>query len=88
MATNLPPFPEELVVAAFKKADGRCQCRDRSHPSIHTPAEYCNRELVWDERDGYTDKGGWSAHHLASSAGPVRENLIIYCTDCHELLSR
>lgn len=88
MATNLPPFPEDMIAAAFKKADGRCECKDKSHGSVHKNGEPCNRMLDWDERRGATEDGGWWPHHLASNYGAERINLAIFCTDCSGLSLR
>ena len=72
-------FPENVVKQAWENAEGRCECRRRSHDH---PFLRCNRILVWENR-GRDGRGAWEAHHINSNGGDILSNCEILCWDCH-----
>lgn len=75
-------FPDSVVEAAWKRADGCCECRRRTH---NHPYVRCYKELVWENR-GREERGKWEAHHRTSvDAGgdDTLSNCEILCWDCH-----
>ena len=72
-------FPESVVEAAWRRAEGRCQCRRRSHKHRYVR---CNKQLVWDNR-GREGRGKWEAHHISRTGGDTLSNCEILCWDCH-----
>jgi len=77
-------FPEDVVLAAWNRAVGRCECRRRTH---NHPYIRCNKELVWANR-GREARGAWEAHHITTQekgGQPILSNCEILCWDCHKI---
>lgn len=75
-------FSEDVVKAAWKRADGKCECRRLGHNHLYGR---CNKELVWENR-GREGRGCWEAHHktaVASGGDDSLSNCEILCWDCH-----
>lgn len=74
-------FPTSVVIEAWRRAGGRCECT-RQCPS-HIGAR-CNRVL-----DPYNQTAGmqWHAHHTVSQdagGADTVENCEILCLECHK----
>ncbi len=73
-------FPENIVMQAWQRAGGRCECRRSNHDHYYAR---CNKELVWENR-GREGRGAWEAHHINSYGGDSLSNCEILCWDCHK----
>ena len=73
-------FKQRVVEAAWRMAEGKCECRRKSHQH---PSTRCNKELVWENR-GREGRGKWEAHHINSSGPDTLLNCVIMCWDCHK----
>jgi 5-methylcytosine-specific restriction endonuclease McrA len=74
-------FPESVVKEAWKRAGGRCECKNTTHNHYRR----CNKQLTWENR-GREGRGAWEAHHTVSvdSGGSnTLSNCEILCWDCH-----
>ena len=69
------PFSDEIVERAWRRAEGRCECRRETH---NHPGFRCNKELVWANRTG-EGRGKWEAHHISVSGGHTLSNCEILC---------
>lgn len=71
---------EMMVLKAWEKAGGRCECARFSHN--HTYVR-CARLLKW-EMKGQSSLGGWmpSFHNSLSSGAPL--SCEILCTKCYQ----
>jgi 5-methylcytosine-specific restriction endonuclease McrA len=75
-------FSEEVVIRAWSRAGGRCECKRKSHGHFNTG---CNKDLVWENR-GRAGRGAWEARHKISVASGGTDSLYnceILCWDCH-----
>ena len=67
------PFSDEVVEAAWKNADGKC--------------ERCGKSLSKGNRGEEGARGAWEAHHktsVAAGGGNTVSNSEILCLDCHK----
>jgi len=46
-------FPDSVVEKAWRQANGRCECRRKTHNHSYVR---CNKQLVWSNR-GRTGRG-------------------------------
>jgi len=72
-------FTKEVILEAWKRSGGRCECRRTTH---NHPYIRCNKDLVWDNQ-GREGRGKWEAHHINSNGPDVLSNCEILCFDCH-----
>jgi hypothetical protein len=72
-------FSDEVVRKAWRRADGKCECRRKSHGHHYIR---CNKKLSRGNR-GREGWGKWEAHHISSSGGNGLSNCEILCWDCH-----
>jgi 5-methylcytosine-specific restriction endonuclease McrA len=66
-------FPQSVVDAAWKRAEGRCECTRKAHG--HEGVQ-CNRKLP-----------PWRTHHrtaVSSSGDDTLSNCEALCVPCHE----
>ena len=75
------PFPEDVVMQAWERASGQCECERRTHSHFYTP---CGKPLVLTNR-GRAGQGGWEAHHMTTFGGDVFSNCEILCWDCYNV---
>jgi len=73
-------FSEETINRAWKRADGKCECRRSSHNHSYVR---CGKNLVFANH-GREGRGAWEAHHINSSGGDGLTNCEILCWDCHQ----
>ncbi len=73
-------FSEETIKKAWQRADGKCECRRKSHNHLYGR---CNKDLVWGNR-GREDRGSWEAHHIDANGGDILSNCEILCWNCHK----
>ena len=73
------PFPEMLLLQAWEKAGGQCECRrwSHSHPYVR-----CTRKLVWENR-GRAVESGWVPRYRTSPTSDTPLGCEILCWDCH-----
>jgi len=81
---RVPPsaFPEHVVFARFRLADGYCECFEPHHGH----AGRCAARLRWQKR-GRESQGSWEAHHdqtISRSGNDSLANCRIYCWECHK----
>ncbi len=69
-------FSEETLRAAWRLAQGRCECQREDHGH----AGRCNRRLEWS-RLGYMGEGGWQAHSWNGEDDPA--NCEVLCVECY-----
>lgn len=77
-------FSDETVLAAWKRAGGKCECRRVSHNHGYNS---CDKELVWENRGRESGRGAWEAHHITSVQAGGNDSLSnceILCWDCHQ----
>jgi hypothetical protein len=74
-------FSESVIEQAWKKANGKCQCKRKTH-SWHKKIR-CNRILVLSNR-GREGRGKWEPHHKVKTRGDILSNCEILCWDCHK----
>lgn len=75
-------FSDQVVRAAFSRAEGRCECTRISHGHLSR----CNAALLWHLR-GSDFPGGWEAHHktsVAAGGADTLDNCEILCQECHK----
>jgi hypothetical protein len=72
-------FSDEVVEKAWRRADGKCECRRKSHGHSYIR---CNKQLAWNNR-GREGRGKWETHHRSSGGGDGLSNCEILCWDCH-----
>ena len=72
-------FSDEVVEGAWRRADGRCECRRKTHDHLYVR---CNKHLVWQNR-GREGRGAWEAHHKSIFHGDGFSNCEILCWNCH-----
>lgn len=75
-------FPEIVVLSAWKRSGGKCECERKGHFGHFNHIGKCGRALVFAKR-GKEGVGGWEAHHINAAGGDVLENCVILCYDCH-----
>lgn len=76
-------FSEKILVEAWDRSSGRCECENRNHHHFYTP---CGRPLSWAAR-GMAGPGGWEAHHITTSGGDGIYNCEILCWECFKSAS-
>lgn len=77
-------FPLSVVLAAWQRSGGRCECERSTHGHGYSR---CNKTLNWNARGNDYMWGGWEAHHkTAASVGgaDTLPNCEILCMDCHK----
>ncbi len=72
-------FSDEVVEKAWRRANGKCECRRRSHGHSYIR---CNKQLVKGNR-GRSGRGCWEPHHISSNGGDGLSNCEILCWECH-----
>ena len=72
------PFPESVVEAAWKRANGKCECRRSTHG--HSIPH--SKQLVKENR-GRDGRGAWETHHKSGDSDTL-SNCEILCWDCHK----
>jgi len=70
-------FPQSVIDAAWRRAQGRCECRENCHSILNR----CTRIL--DPQNKIPGKQ-WHAHHINSNGESVLSNCKILCVSCHE----
>ncbi len=77
-------FPEDVVLEAWRRARGRCQCKRRSHSHIFP---HCDRRLLWEnQKDGDESPHSWFAYHKDhESDNDTLANCEILCWSCSRL---
>ncbi len=73
-------FQDDVVKKAWQRSNGQCECMRRSHSHFYTP---CRKQLTWENR-GKPGRGGWEAHHKATTGGDIIDNCEILCWECHD----
>ncbi len=76
--TVVMAFSEELIRAAWKRLEGRCEC---TLADKHGHGERCGRPLLWALR-GATGEEGWDPVRRMSWATDVLANCEIRCAKC------
>lgn len=77
-------FSESTILAAWKRADGKCEC---GRVSCGHGYARCNKQLSWNARGNDYASGGWEAHHktaVASGGSDSLSNCEILCMACHK----
>jgi len=77
-------FSKTTVDAAWKRADGKCECRRSTH---NHPYTRCGKTLVYENRGKDGARGAWEAHHktaVSSGGSDALSNCEILCVDCHK----
>ena len=74
-------FSNETIELAWRKADGRCECRRKRHKH---PYGWCPNRLVKGKR-ARAGEGAWEAHHKVANRGDGLANCEILCWPCHKL---
>ena len=74
-------FSDNVVLQAWKRAGGRCECKRKSHDHNYNR---CNKVLNWQNR-GREGIGAWEAHHINSNGPDTLSNCEILCWNCHKL---
>jgi hypothetical protein len=74
------PVPEMLILRAWEKSGGRCECRRWSHSH---PYERCTRLLIY-ERRGEAGEGGWAPRFRTSPSNETALDCEILCLECHQ----
>lgn len=77
-------FSNEVVLAAWRRAGGRCECGQSN--CGHGPWR-CSKVLNWNARGNDYSYGGWEAHHKIPVllGGPdTLDNCQILCIPCHK----
>lgn len=77
-------FTEKVVMQAWDRSAGLCECERRNHRHFYTP---CGKRLVREAR-GMVGQGGWEANRMTSSGGDELSNCEILCWDCYRLASK
>ncbi len=73
-------FSEVVVVQAYQRAGGRCECTRTTHGHDGR----CANTLVSSKR-GEEGKGAWEAYHKdGDSTNDSYSNCEILCWDCHK----
>lgn len=72
-------FTDDVVLQAWKRAGGYCECRRDTHDHNY---RRCNKQLVWENR-GREGQGAWEAHHINSNGPDILSNCEILCWECH-----
>lgn len=72
--------PEMVVLKAWQKAGGQCECArwSHSHPYLR-----CTRRLEWDKR-GQAGSGGWAPRYRNSPTTEAPLACEILCMECHQ----
>ena len=76
-------FSNEVVAQAWRRANGNCECRRRTHNHHYIR---CNKQLVKANRGADVSRGCWEAHHktaVASGGADTLSNCEILCCECH-----
>lgn len=78
-------FTEETLRQAFRRSEGRCECKrgQCGHPG--TPGR-CTRRFNYNDR-ARSDESGWQANHIQSNASGGSGGLAnceILCVPCHK----
>jgi len=73
-------FSDSVIETAWKRAEGRCECRRRSH---NHPYVRCDKQLVWSNAGKDGTRGCWEAHHINANGPDTSSNCEILCCDCH-----
>lgn len=73
-------FPENVIEQAWKRADGKCECKRWTHK--HSVVR-CGKELVLAKR-GKEGQGRWEARRVNKSLGDTLSNCEILCADCYK----
>jgi len=73
-------FPDSVVVAAWKRSGGCCECTRTTHGH----AGRCGVRLVWGARGSDKHPGGWEAHHVTAGGPDTLSNCEILCIPCHK----
>ena len=73
-------FSLTVVQQAWQRANGRCECRRRTH---NHPYVHCGKQLVWANR-GRDGRGAWEAHHITAGGPDTLSNCEILCWECHK----
>jgi hypothetical protein len=77
-------FPESVVEQAWRRAGGRCECRQgRLHSHLQTR---CDEHLIRENR-GRSGGGGWEACRISTLHGYTVTNCQILCWHCHQGLT-
>jgi len=81
--TKLADFRESTVMARFKHAGGRCECKKDNCWHVGP----CPQEFEWKDRGTADNYEAWQAHHwIAVSEGGSDHvtNCRILCVRCHK----
>ena len=76
-------FPEHVVLAAFRRSLGFCECTTLGCGGGH--ATRCHKQFTFAQR-ATSDRKGWQAHHkkqVQHGGQGTYENCEILCNDCH-----
>ena len=77
---QVPPIPQSVVEAAWRRAGGCCECPRDTHDH---GSDRCNKQLAWADR-GSEGTGGWEAKRVESDGGDTLSNCEILCREpCH-----
>lgn len=74
-------FSNNIIELAWKRSNGHCECRRRSHNHYYTR---CNKQLVLSNRGKDSHRGCWEAHHVTAGGPDTLSNCEILCCDCHK----
>lgn len=77
-------FPSNVVLMAWQRAGGRCEC---CRKTCGHGASRCGRPLNWYARGNDYHSGGWEAHHrtaVAAGGSDTLSNCEILCIRCHK----
>ena len=73
--------PEYILMQAWDKAGGQCECKRFSH---NHPYVRCTRKLSYDKR-GLRAPGGWAPRYRTSPTTHLPLSCEILCLECYEM---
>ena len=73
-------FPEDVVVQAWKRSGGKCECKGWKH---NHKFSRCNAQLIPAMRR-QEGQGRWEAHRINRRGDDTLSNCEILCWDCYK----
>ncbi len=72
------PFSHEVLLEAWARSDGRCECQREGHGHQGR----CNRQLMWTLRSSTSTSSGWEVRRRTSWGMDVLTNCVVLCAAC------
>ena len=72
------PFAHEVLLEAWARSDGRCECQREGHGHEGR----CNRQLMWTMRGSTSAPGAWDVSRRTSWGTDVLANCVVLCAAC------